>query len=360
MHNCVLCDEPLVEEARSYEHLIPGSLGGRRKTRKALCRECNSTTGHKWDAELARQLRPEAQFVFPPGHPLEPDFRRVVDEKGRWLIVEAGFRGGAAEPETKIEEKADGLHISISARTTKRVDQEMGRIAKTYGLCPDQVEELVSSIENKEVTIPVEFEEAGRFGGPVAWKSMLKSMVTSGLVAGLTWVDMLSAVLLLRNCGPGGPSLIFRDSPVRCPREKQIPVWRHCVHIETDCEEHLVWGYLEYFGTYCVIARLGKCYMGRPVSWTYCVDPITGDDLSEEVKVDLGAAKALIYEAEAAPSRRPEIVRENLPSLAPLIEACAQLHGVQGELKITTRSLTEEEWLRGGGGQGRKSGGDHR
>ena len=346
VHHCVLCEAPLVGEARTREHLIPASLGGRRRTSMALCRRCNSTTGHKWDAELELQLRPEAQFVFPSGHPLGPMPRRVVDSTGQRLVLEAGLRGGAVEPQTHVEKKADGLHVSISARTRKRALQELKRLVKA-GLVPaDREEEFIASIEVGEVTIPVEFVEAGRFGGPVVWKSMLKTMVTTGLVGGLTWMDMLSAVLLMRDSGPGGPSLIFRDSPVRYSGSVEIPTWRHCVHVETDIEEHLVWGYVEYFGTYCAIARIGKCYMGRPVSSTYCVDPVTGADLTRKVQVDLAAAKALISEADAAPARRPDIVREQLPDHRPLINACLQLRGGEQTLEITVRSLPEEEFLR--------------
>ena len=181
VHHCVLCEAPLVGEARTREHLIPASLGGRRRTSKALCRRCNSTTGHKWDAELELQLRPEAQFVFPSGHPRGPRPRRVVDSTGQHLVLEAGIRGGAVEPETHVEQKADGLHVSISARTRKRALQELKRLVKAGRVPADREEEFIASIEVGEVTIPVEFVEAGRFGGPVVWKSMLKTMVTTGL-----------------------------------------------------------------------------------------------------------------------------------------------------------------------------------
>ena len=61
VRQCVLCETILIGEALSREHVIPASVGGRKRTSMALCRQCNSTTGHAWDAELERQLRP------PPG-----------------------------------------------------------------------------------------------------------------------------------------------------------------------------------------------------------------------------------------------------------------------------------------------------
>ena len=86
--------DPLVGEARSYERLLPASLGGRKRTSKALSRRCNSTTGHDWDAELERQHRPIALFVFPPHHPCARKHRRVADAEGNHLILKAGIRGG--------------------------------------------------------------------------------------------------------------------------------------------------------------------------------------------------------------------------------------------------------------------------
>ena len=171
---------------------------------------------------------------------------------------------------------------------------------------------------------------------------MLKSMVTAGLLGELTWLDMLAAVLDLRGSGRGGPCLMFRDSPVRPGGAADIPLWRHCVHVETDMEERLVWGYVEYFGTWCAIAQLGKCYLGQPASWTYCVDPVTGEDLTEAVQVDLTAAKGLISEMSAAPARAPDIAREQVPDPQPLLDECVRVHGVAGRIEIVGTSYSQE------------------
>ena len=313
MHCCVLCETPLVGDARTREHVIPASLGGKRRTLKALCRKCNSTTGHEWDAELEQQLRLAALMVFPPDHPCGSKLHRVADDEGNRLILKAGLRGGAADPQIRVKTEGDLAEFNLSAPTRKRAIQEISRLVKAGQLPAGREEEILASLEREETTTRVEFTEWGAFGGPVAWNSMLKSMVTAGLLGGLTWLDMLSAVLLLQGSERGGPCLIFRDSPVRPVGAAEVPVWRHCVHVESDMEERLVWGYVEYFGTWCAIAQLGKCYLGQPTSWTYCVDPVTGDDLTEAVRVDLSAAKGLINEMGAAPARQIDIANEQLP-----------------------------------------------
>ena len=342
MHCCVLCEAPLVGDARTREHVIPASLGGRRRTVKALCRECNSTTGHSWDAELERQLRPAALLVFPHDHPCGRNHRRVAGAEGNVLILKGGIRGGAASPQVRVKTEAGRTELHISAPTRQRATQEIRRLIAAGRLPADREEEFISSIEREEATTRVDFTEGGSVGGPVAWDSMLKSMVTAGLLGELTWLDMLTAVLSLRGCGRGGPCLMFRDSAVRLQGAANIPLWRHCVHVETDMEERLVWGYVEYFGTWCAIAQLGKCYLGRPASWTYCADPVSGDDLTESVQVDLSEAKALINEMSAAPARAPDISREQVPDPQPLLDECVRVHGVEGRIEIIGTSYSQE------------------
>jgi hypothetical protein len=56
MFRCALCEAEFDTENESAEHLIPNAIGGRRKVMRFICRECNSSAGETWDAEVARQL----------------------------------------------------------------------------------------------------------------------------------------------------------------------------------------------------------------------------------------------------------------------------------------------------------------
>jgi len=54
---CALCDVEITPANDSQEHIIQNALGGARKVRGVFCKTCNSTTGAKWDTEVARQLQ---------------------------------------------------------------------------------------------------------------------------------------------------------------------------------------------------------------------------------------------------------------------------------------------------------------
>ena len=45
MRKCLLCETDLIGEAQSREHVIPESLGGRKRTSMALCRRLQQHDG---------------------------------------------------------------------------------------------------------------------------------------------------------------------------------------------------------------------------------------------------------------------------------------------------------------------------
>ena len=52
MSRCYLCGTLLNESNRSVEHIIPNAIGGHLKSKNLLCKDCNSNTGQKIDAEI--------------------------------------------------------------------------------------------------------------------------------------------------------------------------------------------------------------------------------------------------------------------------------------------------------------------
>lgn len=56
MQFCFLCDEHITPANNSDEHIFPNAIGGKRVVTDFLCVKCNNSTGHRWDAELVRQL----------------------------------------------------------------------------------------------------------------------------------------------------------------------------------------------------------------------------------------------------------------------------------------------------------------
>ena len=56
MHQCYLCRAKITKKNKSVEHIILNALGGRLKSSKIICKDCNSKLGSAMDASLAKQL----------------------------------------------------------------------------------------------------------------------------------------------------------------------------------------------------------------------------------------------------------------------------------------------------------------
>ena len=56
MNNCYLCKQVFSKENESVEHIIPNSIGGRLKSKKLLCKKCNSKLGTEYDSEVSKMF----------------------------------------------------------------------------------------------------------------------------------------------------------------------------------------------------------------------------------------------------------------------------------------------------------------
>ncbi len=106
---CLLCGKPL-DHATPPEHVLLDCLGGRKKSKRLLCRACNSRLGGTVDAALARRVAPfRAAHHLPGGSrnrwpdgppdpappPLDDDVARAAIAKMGLLLWAQGL--GAAE-----------------------------------------------------------------------------------------------------------------------------------------------------------------------------------------------------------------------------------------------------------------------
>ena len=242
-----------------------------------------------------------------------------------------------------MRQVGDKYEMTISAPSRKRAVQEIRRLVKEGKLPEGREDEFIQGIQREEIETRIMFSEAGGVGGDAVWNSWLKSMVTAGVLGGVSRQDMLVALESLRGSGPAAPMFPIRQSCIQPSGEVPIPIWRHCVHVESDEAAHVIWGYTEFFGTFNAIAQIGLGYRGQTLEWTYCVDPVTGDDLSGAVQLDLTKAKSVLNEVRTAPERGHDIAAQQAPDLQPLVDECLRAQGIEGKVEIVSSWLGTNE-----------------
>jgi len=60
---CYVCEVEITSENETEEHILLNAIGGKLKSKKLICKSCNSEFGSEIDDTLARQLNPIANLL---------------------------------------------------------------------------------------------------------------------------------------------------------------------------------------------------------------------------------------------------------------------------------------------------------
>ncbi len=280
---CALCDTEITELNDSKEHIIPNSIGGKRKVRGFICASCNSKAGDEWDAELSRQLNPLSLIFFIKkdrgGPPPSQTFDTTTGEK-----LTLHHQGGMSpsKPEFKEEVRNDKIAISIIARNMDEAKRMLKGVKRKHpSTNTDKILNDVA-IESRYPDGMLKFSL--EFGGPNAGRSAVKTVLALASYSGISPGTCEHAISYLRRDGePCFGYYYERDLVV--DRPQNVPL--HCVAISGNPETGLLLGYLEYYGLQKIVVCLSERYSGIKISNSYSIDPTTGTELEVDVDISL-------------------------------------------------------------------------
>ena len=278
---CVLCKLPFAIGGNSQEHIIPNAIGGRKKIRGFLCRECNSTTGQEWDSELTNQLKPLCNLLeIKRERGSVPD---VIVETldGQRIRLKSGGRMTMDRVEITEEETDGRIHVKFSGPTNKKVIKKhlTGLVRKYPQLKGADL--MRNAVIRKEYnSSPMEIDL--KFGGLDAGRSAVKSCVALAHMSGLHLDNLEQAREYL--CGKSAPCFgFYNETDVVTNRPEDV--FFHCVHVQGNDQTGKVLGYVEYFGFMRIVVQLSDAYGGPPFTQTYAVNPVVGKDIELNVKL---------------------------------------------------------------------------
>jgi len=269
------------------EHLIPNSIGGRKKVSGFICVTCNSNAGQTWDAELAKQLQPLSTLFNVQRERGSVPPLRVETTAGEKLTIRPGEPLMHTHPEFKETTLPSGQkQFEIMARS---IDEAKGMIKGLKKKYP-QIDEddLISQLKIVETYPEGVFHHKIQFGGAISGRSIVKSCAALAASLGIRAEDCEFATAYLRDPN-GNPCFgYYNETDLVTGRTPGAPM--HCLAVRADPSDGLVLAYVEYFGAQRVVACLGEGYSGEPKSSVYCFDPRSGEELP--VSVSLAFSKA--------------------------------------------------------------------
>ncbi|MCH9808491.1 MAG: HNH endonuclease [Alphaproteobacteria bacterium] len=183
-HNCILCDAPLTPTTKP-EHVWLQSGGGRMKSRRIYCDDCNAKMGNGPDAELAENMRFIRMLMnFPDGKGRPPPAYRGHHVGEQPVKLDPGgipsLDGGKPFSITNLPDGRQEIEIRVGSEDPEGdIERLIPNIAGVLGASEAEVRQMLANGQFERRT-----ERIGRqhvaltFGGPQAMRSMLKTCLS--------------------------------------------------------------------------------------------------------------------------------------------------------------------------------------
>jgi hypothetical protein len=279
MDKCALCDTPLTAENDSREHIILNAIGGRRTVSGFICAPCNNTSGHTWDAALAKQLNAFSLFFHISRQDGEPPAQVFPTISGGAIRV---AYDGLELPKPSIEKTPHGAgaRIQVAARTMAEAREILTGLKRKHPEIDIDATLAAATSTYSYMTEPVTMNVV--IGGPDAGRSIVKSAFALAVVSGVAASDCDEAKRYLAS-GEDGCFGYFNEVDLIERRPPSTVV--HCVAVNST-DDGLLLGYVELFSAFRMVVCLSSNYRGGPISAVYAIDPVKGSELDVSVRLN--------------------------------------------------------------------------
>lgn len=241
---CALCETQITESNASEDHIIPNSIGGRRKAKNFICRNCDNRCGHRWDSALAKQLNPLSLLLKINRHRGDVPSQVFETTKGEKITFHYDGHMTLSKPDFKLEQIGDRMELRINARTPKEIREMATGLKEKY---PNlDIEGLMRIAEYKSPSLEDPLKMCISFGVSDAGRSVVKPALALAVKNG---IDPKFCQNSLRYLKDDRAEKCFgfyyeRDLFLERPQSKVF----HCVAISGNAQTGCLLGYVEYFG----------------------------------------------------------------------------------------------------------------
>ena len=288
---CFLCGKHLASADKTEEHIVLNAIGGRKKVFGFLCRVCNSETGSKWDADLARQLEAFSLMLGITRQRGDVPSQTFPTYRGGSVRVNSDGKMTIAKPKIRVNTEGGKTHLDIEAPTRREARQILEGLSRKYPqLSGPRIDALIATSEERSYYSSDPIGINPSFGGTDSGRSLVKSAAALVFDAG---VDPRTCDLALDYLSNDGKEPCFGyyyepDKDLLINRPPNSPI--HCVYVRGCSNDSNIVGYIELYSLWRVVLCLSESYTGRDFHHAYAVDPIGGNELDVSVKFDLSVS----------------------------------------------------------------------
>lgn len=268
IYKCFMCGDELTEENSSDEHILLNALGGHIHSKKLICKNCNSALGSTSDDELAKELNFFASFLDVPRQRGKNQIIKTLDEK--YDLMPGGVPV-LRQPIVKKTKNENGFRFEAQVKDESDLEWILKGIAKKHPGIDVRKAFQSKQVKNErmnQITIPAFFSAHAIF------PSIIKSAVEYYLLCGgnMCYVQHLMQAIK-------GEENSFDYCMYCYPREELFREYigsiYHILYVKGNATEHLLYGYVSYFGVLQCIVLLNDNYDGPDLEQGYNYEVLT-------------------------------------------------------------------------------------
>lgn len=283
MKKCAICDSEITDNNDTKEHLIPNSIGGRKKIKGFICNACNNKSGEGWDSGLANCLNP-LSLIFNIKRERGGVPSQIFETTGGdRLNLNADGCMDIEKPEYTETPVESGVEITIRARSKKEARKMLQGVKRKYkkidvdDLLGDA--QVISSYSKDMLKLEL------NFGDLDSGRSMVKSTLALAAEQGISPRLCEKAISYLRDEDGEACFGYYYTQDLLTNRPSDAVF--HCVAIQGDPSTKQLLGYVEYYGAWRMVVCLSNNYSGGEIKACYAINPVSGDELAIDVNLCL-------------------------------------------------------------------------
>ncbi len=279
---CYVCDTEITAANETDEHIIINAAGGRLKSKKLICKNCNSVFGENIDSILAKQLNNISNILMVNRHRGKP--QPIIGENqstGEKYFLDVGGKPRLYKP--KIDETTDGdkTNISIIARSEKELREILNGYAKKYNHFDIDEGMKHAKLHEEYLDTPIKFQN--NIGGNEVFRAVCKCAINFYIFSKGDASQIKHLIPYIK--GEKDKEVVcmhYQDKIYDLDKEE----CSHVIHLVGKKEKHILYCYVDYFNTFKYLILLNDNYQGTDIINTYFFDLINTKKIQRDVKID--------------------------------------------------------------------------
>lgn len=275
--NCYVCDEVLIKENETEEHILLNAIGGKLKSKKLICKSCNSAFGSEIDDSLAKQLNPIANLLDVKRDRGKPQ-NVIATYNNKDILIEPGGKLKLARAYTEKNENM--FHIEASSERQAR--QVLEGLKRKF---PDiNIDEQIKSANKSKSDLP-SVKIKMNFGGEIVCRAICKMAVNFFVYKKGNPQDIKHLLSYIKGSEEEGEVYFYYPkSEVFYKGEKDV---LHTLILVGEPQQKHLYVYVELFNEFKMVVFISKEYDGEPIYESYHYNVVTNEvvEYKEVVKI---------------------------------------------------------------------------